>query len=105
MKTKNTLASIVLAGAMAFTGCNHETNNEQKSDSERQPTIFVTTAEKVVIEPHYSDNKIYIDGIVMKRFAYGNGSQVPNIEDSIVYKKGSPEYEALHPLLTVEREY
>ncbi len=105
MKTKNTLASIVLAGAMAFTGCNNGETNKQVDHPNRQQTTFVTTAEKVVIEPHYSDNKIYMEGIVMKRFAYGNGFQVPNIEDSIVYKKGSPEYEALHPLLTVEREY
>ena len=101
MKVNKTLTSIVLAGTMAMAGCdNVEESSQPKSRSGQ--TIFVTTAEKLTIEPHYGADSILMDGIVVKRFAYGNGGHIPNIEDSTVYTKGSPEYEALRPFLSVK---
>ncbi len=101
MKINKTLTSIILTGTMALAGCGNVENSSQ-SKSHSNKTTFVTTAREVKIEPNYSTNSILMDGITVKRFAYGNGLYIPNIEESITYAKGSPEYEALRPLLTVE---
>ena len=105
MKTKTSLAGICLAGALALSGCDRveKPKNVVSTDS------FVTTAENVIIEPHYANEspnstRMNMDGIVVKRFAYGNGLDVRRINDSIFYSKGSKEYETLRPLLTVEVE-
>jgi len=68
-------------------------------------TLFITTAKEVIIEPHYGLDSMIMDGIIVTRFASGNGLNVPNIKESTVYTKGSPEYASLRPLLTVTKEY
>jgi len=104
MKLNKTLTSIiVLAGTtMALAGCGNVKDSSQQKNHSNQ-TTFVTTAREVMIEPHYGTDSILMEGITVKRFAYGNGLYVPNIEESTTYVKGSPEYETLRPLLTVER--
>ena len=102
MKQNKTLTSIILAGTMALAECNNVEDSSQPKNHSNQ-TTFVTTAREVRIESHYGTDPILMEGITVKRFAYGNGLDVPNIEESITYVKGSPEYETLRPLLTVER--
>ena len=102
MKQNKTLTSIILAGTMALAGCGNVEDSSQPKNHSNQ-TTFVTTAREVRIEPHYGTDSILMEGITVKRFAYGNGLDVPNIEESTTYVKGSPEYETLRPLLTVER--
>ena len=103
MKINKNLVSLLLAGAMTLSGCNKV---EDKSTIERNlKTTFVTTAKKVIIEPSYCKDKILMDGIVVNRYAQGNGLQIPYAEESKKYCKGSPEYDTLRSLLTVEREY
>lgn len=101
MKLKTTLEAILVAGVMAITGCNGGSN---KTPREYRPseTTFVTTAENIRIEPYYGSDPTLMEGIVVTRFAYGDGLSLPNIEESKRYVKGSPEYETLRPLLTVE---
>lgn len=102
MKPNKTLISIVLAGTIALAGCGDVENSSKQKNNSNQ-TTFVMTAREVRIEPHYGIDPILMDGITVKRFAYGNGLDVPNIEESTTYVKGSPGYETLRPLLTVER--
>lgn len=99
---KNIAFGATLAGALMTTACNNPENNDPLKNYPSE-TTFVTTAEKVRIEPYYDTDPMFMDGIVVKRFAYGDGSSIPNIEESTKYAKGSPEYEALRHLLTVER--
>ena len=101
MKLNKTLTSIVLAGTMALAGCGYTENSSQPKSSSSQ-TTFLTTAREVRIEPHYGADSMLMDGIVVTRFASGNGSYIPNVEESVTYAKGSPEYKTLRPLLTVE---
>ena len=101
MKPNKILTSIVLAGTMALAGCGNVENSIQQKNRPNQ-TTFMTTAREVRIEPHYGTDTILMDGITVKRLAYGNGLYIPNIEESTTYAKGSPEYETLRPLLTVE---
>ncbi len=102
MTINDKIRSIVLATglAAALAGCGRDV----KSTIEKEPTIetFVTTAESVIITPHYNSDRIFMDGITVTNFAYGNGLDVPDIKESKMYPKGSPEYETLRPLLTVE---
>ena|SRR3989338_4575434 len=102
MKPNKTLTSIVLAGTMALARCGNVEDSSQQKNHSNQIT-FVTTTREVRIEPHYGTDSMLMESITVKRFAYGNGLDVPNIEESITYVKGSPEYETLRPLLTVER--
>lgn len=91
-----------LAGATTLTGCSKtEENNQPKNYSNE--TTFVATAEKVRIEPHYGIDTMFMDGIAVTKFAQGNGLNIPYIKELKIYNKGSPEYKALRPLLTVEQ--
>ena len=105
MKTKTSLAGICLAGTLGLNGCNGAEEPKKVVSAD----YFITTAENVIIEPHYANEspnstRMNMDGIVVKRFAYGNGLDVRRINDSIFYSKGSKEYETLRPLLSVEVE-
>ncbi len=95
-----TLASLLAGGVLTLGAC----NKPKPVELTQSRDLFVTTAENIVIEPHYGTDSMFMDGITVKRFAYGNGLSVPNINDSVVYNKGSKEYEALRHLLTVEVE-
>lgn len=102
-KITKSLVSMVLVGTLALAGCKHKKNTLPKSYSERQSN-FVTTAQGVTIKPRYGRDSTIMDGITMKRVVYGNGLDVPNIDDSVIYKKGSQEYETLRPLLTIKKQ-
>jgi hypothetical protein len=102
MKLKRTLETTLVAGVMAITGCNGGSN---KTPQKYKPseTTFVTTAENIRIEPYYGTDPTIMEGIIVKRFSYGDGLSLSNVEESKSYVKGSKEYETLRPFLIVER--
>ncbi|MCD4759844.1 hypothetical protein K8R33_03075 [archaeon] len=98
---KNILLCAALAGTLMTTGCN-KINNKNTLEDRSSETTFVTTAENVSVKPYYGEDPVFMDGITVTTSAYGNGLDVDNIEESVNYARGSPEYKALRPLLTVE---
>ena len=99
LKTVGKIAGVIVPLALA--GCNSVQDNRSPKNGPGGST-FITTSENVSIEPYYEDDHMFLDGIVVTKSAYGNGLSIDNIEESTIYFKGSPEYEALRPLLTVE---
>ena len=100
MKTerlRKNLAAIVLAGAMSLAGCKKEGEETRPERQYSNEVIHLYTARQVRIEPHYGQDSILMDGIVLTKFVH-EGFEVSNL-----YLKNSPEYESLRPLLTVEQ--
>ena len=104
MKIKNLIRTLGLSGLIGIaglTGCDKPRKIEPKTYPQNF-TMYVTTANKVELEPYYENpsNHYFMEGIQITKYSRDIKGTFRQISR---YPRGTREYDFLRPLLTVEK--
>ena len=101
-KNKN-LVGLVLAGALALNGCTEE---EMRTQYKPNPIVYVTTAQRVEINPIYESSgnvsKWRISGVCVKKIEL-KGSKYGIVQEK-TYTEKDPEFGLFKDLVRIEQE-